>query len=169
MADENKEKKTDSSPQKKPFKLIIILVMVLLILGGGGFFLFTKFFVKNGEVAKNIVSDIEVDNELDVKDEIGIMVPLETFIVNLADKDDVRYLKVTMQVEVKDNKTKEKIAERSAQIRDAIIVLLSSKDYDSIRSVEGKFRLRDEIIERITNILNTNKVITVYFTEFVVQ
>jgi flagellar FliL protein len=50
-----------------------------------------------------------------------------------------------------------------------VIVLLSSKSYAEIGTVEGKYQLRDEIVQRINQFIGSNGVKTVYFTEFVIQ
>ncbi|MBW2087159.1 MAG: flagellar basal body-associated FliL family protein [Deltaproteobacteria bacterium] len=55
------------------------------------------------------------------------------------------------------------------QIKDSLLVLLSSKTFIDIKTVEGKMRLRMEIIGRINNFLTSGRVKNVYFTEFVVQ
>jgi flagellar FliL protein len=48
-------------------------------------------------------------------------------------------------------------------------VLLSSKSYAEIGSVEGKYQLRDEIVQRINQFIGGDGVKTAYFTEFVIQ
>lgn len=93
---------------------------------------------------------------------------LEPFIVNLFDERGVRYLKVRLDVEVWDS-TKEEMEKKNPKIRDSLIVLLSSKKYEEIGSLEGKARLREEILFRLNRILGEGKAREVYFTDFVVQ
>ncbi|MDE3019127.1 MAG: flagellar basal body-associated FliL family protein [Nitrospirota bacterium] len=93
---------------------------------------------------------------------------LDPFIVNLADAD-VRYLKLTVKLDLDRSETRDEIAARLPQVRDAILILLTSKDAASIRSTQGKFQLRDEIVNRVNSTLPKNGVRTAYFTEFVVQ
>ena len=50
-----------------------------------------------------------------------------------------------------------------------ILLLLSSKSLDEIQTVEGKIALRQELIQRINQILTTGKIRNLYFTEFVIQ
>jgi flagellar FliL protein len=47
--------------------------------------------------------------------------------------------------------------------------LLSSKSYKDIVDINGKQRLRDEILMRLNTFLTGGKIVKVYFTEFVVQ
>ena len=103
-----------------------------------------------------------------VKDRNQFMHSLEPFIVNLFDERGVRYLKVRLDVEVWDS-TKEEMEKKNPKIRDSLIVLLSSKKYEEIGSLEGKARLREEILFRLNRILGEGKAREVYFTDFVVQ
>jgi flagellar FliL protein len=47
--------------------------------------------------------------------------------------------------------------------------MLSSKTYDDIKTLEGKFQLREEIISILNQHLNSGKIKNVYFTDFIVQ
>ena len=96
------------------------------------------------------------------------MLKLDPFIVNLFDERGVRYLKVRLDIELWDA-TEEEIQKKTPKIRDSLIVLLSSKKYEEIGSLEGKARLREEILFRLNRILGEGKAKEVYFTDFVVQ
>ena len=99
----------------------------------------------------------------------GVVFDLDPFIVNLADAPDIRYLKMTIKLEVENEGVSANLSARIPQLRDTILVLLSSKDSTSIRSPQGKFQLRDEITQRINGLLPKPGVKTAYFTDFVVQ
>ena len=96
-------------------------------------------------------------------------VALPTVTVNLADAAGDRYLKVGMEVEVSSPDAVRDIQAQSAKIRDAIIILLSSKTYAELSSTEGKMQLKNEVAARLNQILGTPRVVRVYFTDFVVQ
>ncbi|MBI5746093.1 MAG: flagellar basal body-associated FliL family protein, partial [Nitrospirae bacterium] len=99
----------------------------------------------------------------------GFIYALDPFIVNLSDAPEIRYLKITIKLELENEELSKELEGHIAQVRDALLILLSSKDYEGIRSTEGKFRLREEIVERSNIIIKKGKVKTAYFTEFVVQ
>ena len=99
----------------------------------------------------------------------GIIFETEPFIVNLADAPDIRYLKLTVKLEVENESVSTNLSGRIPQLRDTILVLLSSKESASIRTPQGKFQLRDEITQRVNALLPKPGVKTVYFTDFVVQ
>jgi flagellar FliL protein len=89
--------------------------------------------------------------------------------VNLADTPEVRYLKLTVKLELESQETSAELASRVPQLRDTILVLLTSKDAASIRTPQGKFLLRDEITQRVNSLLPKPGVRAAYFTDFVVQ
>jgi len=93
---------------------------------------------------------------------------LDPFIVNLFDPKSVRYLKVTLQLELA-GITKEEVDTQVPKIRDSLIILISSKKLEEVASMEGKLRLREEILFRINRILGEGKTREIYFTDFVVQ
>jgi flagellar FliL protein len=97
------------------------------------------------------------------------MFDLDPFIVNLADTPEVRYLKLTIKLDVDSEAVASELSARIPQIRDAVLVLLSSKDVNAVRTTQGKFQLRDEITQRVNGLLKKPGVRSAYFTEFVVQ
>jgi flagellar basal body-associated protein FliL len=48
-------------------------------------------------------------------------------------------------------------------------MILPSKRFDEIASMEGKTALRDEIIAKLNSLFPQNVVADIFFTEFVVQ
>jgi flagellar FliL protein len=64
---------------------------------------------------------------------------------------------------------KEELDARLPQIRDALIVLLSSKQISDITDFEGKALLKEDILVRLNDLLETGSIRSALFTEFVVQ
>ena len=54
-------------------------------------------------------------------------------------------------------------------INDTVITLLSSKNFESLYTTEGKEALRIEIKDKVQTLMPHDKVLGVYFTEFVVE
>jgi flagellar FliL protein len=52
---------------------------------------------------------------------------------------------------------------------DTVITLLSTKTYEELYTAEGKEHLREEIMTILSEKLPDLQIISVYFTEFVVQ
>jgi flagellar FliL protein len=184
-ADTTEETAEDAGEKKKksPLMLIIIIVVGLAVLGGGGFFGWQYFMggddeaveetAKSGEAGGEKAGDKEgKEGEGEKKGPTipGTVLDLEPFIVNLADPAGKRYLKLKLAVDAKDEKLKQEIVTRVPQIRDSILLLLTSKSYADIAPVAGKIRLRNEILKIINrSLMGVGSVHAVYFTEFVVQ
>jgi len=94
---------------------------------------------------------------------------MEPFIVNLLDRDGKRYLKTTIEFEVENRDIKNEFTRHTPQLRDAILLLLTSKSFEDISKLEGKLQLKNELIARINQILPGAGIRALYFTEFVVQ
>ena len=152
-------------------KLIIIAVAGLVLLGGG--FAVWKFFLaKPAEppAAEGPAKSGEAKEADKHGDKPSTMVTLEPFIVNLADTSGKRYLKLALAVDVKDEATKKNLEARMPQVRDSILLLLTSKSFADISPVSGKLKLRTEVLRSVNNTLGGGQgVHAVYFTEFVVQ
>lgn len=150
-------------------KLIFLLVAVLLVvtigLAGGFFMMWSKISSLNTQA--NAVADSDAGQIQAAT--LGPLFPLDTFIVNLADQKRSRYLRVTMDLELVDAMDADKLTERLSQIRDSILMILPSKRFDDIASMEGKTALRDEIIAKLNSLYTKEVVSTIFFTEFVVQ
>jgi flagellar protein FliL len=105
-----------------------------------------------------------------VREEVKATLALEPFLVNLADKEEVRFVKTTFQLGLAQEPSEEaKNSVVIASIRDSIISLLSSKTSEQILTPEGKDKLREEIRSRIRPIAPRMKVLEVYIVDFVVQ
>ncbi|MDD2736630.1 MAG: flagellar basal body-associated FliL family protein [Desulfuromonadaceae bacterium] len=95
--------------------------------------------------------------------------PLEPFIVNIYDGQELRYLKVKVELEMVSPAIKAEVEGRLAPIRDSILILLSAKTLLDIQDVQGKITLKDEILSAINRNIPPGKIAKVYFTDFVVQ
>jgi len=94
---------------------------------------------------------------------------LEPFIVNIYDGQELRYLKVKVELEMANPAIKAELDGRLAAIRDAILVVLTTKTLQEVQDAQGKNQLKEEIQTAISKIVAQGKVTKVYFTDFVVQ
>jgi len=102
-------------------------------------------------------------------DQIGPMVDIDSFIVNLLDLDSTRYLKASLTLELNSSAAAEEVAARMTQIRDAILLLCGNKTYAELRDLQGKMQLRAELIGHLNTFLQKGQVKKIYFTNFVIQ
>ena len=150
-------------------KLIFLVVAVLLVmtigLAGGFFMMWNKLSDLNAQANAAATSEAEQAQAAS----LGPLFSLDTFIVNLADAGRSRYLRVTMDLELAESNDSAELSERLPQVRDSILMILPSKQFDDIASMEGKIALRDEIIAKLNSLFAKNVVTNIFFTEFVVQ
>ena len=171
MAEETEEIMEGEEPKKGGnLKLIIIIVAVLAILGGGGVFAWFKFIAPAIGVGEETVKEEKQKTDSDSEETgAGAMFPLQSFILNLSGEGGKRFLKLTIELEMSNTALSNEITANLPKIKDSILILLSSKTFKDIYTVEGKFKLRDEITARINRFLVTGQVRSIYFTEFVIQ
>jgi flagellar FliL protein len=154
---------------KKSFHKFIILGVMVVVLGAGGYVGWNYF---KGNRYENIRETQTTKADANKKkDEAKIVFPLESFIVNLADREGIgkRYLKITLALEVCDAEEKRMVARYTAELRDTILLLLSSQSFSEISTMEGKLELKQALLSRINHALGERIVQRLYFTEFVVQ
>lgn len=178
MAEAAEEKLSVPGVSGVPLKLVIIIAVVTLLIGLGGAFALFRMTAgqKTAEDGKVEASSAKsaAQREAEGKKgghgaEPGAIADLEPFIVNLADAPEIRYLKLTVKLELDRAGATEEMKLRTPQIRDSILVLLTSKDSGTIRTPQGKAQLRDEITQRVNGLLPRPGVRSAYFTEFVIQ
>lgn len=145
------------APKKGPKKLIIIIVAVLLlvVIGGGA----AVFVMKKNAAAAAAAAEGEDGEAADTshakaapkpksKDEHAAppaFVPLDPFIVNLADKETERFAQIGLTLQVDDPKMAEEIKTYMPAIRNAVLMILSHKTSDQLLTQEGKEKLAEQI------------------------
>lgn len=159
-----------SSSSKPPFLLIGLVVVNMLVVAFVGFMVWKGR--QNDEAKPGLDQVIEGENQTQAAEsaqpeEIGKVIPLETFVVNLAGSKGRKVLKVNMELEVKGTEIVQEIDNRKAQIRDFIIIILSSKSYEEVSAKEGIDALKNEIKDNINSFLSKGKIVNVYFTELI--
>ncbi|MBI9111193.1 flagellar basal body-associated protein FliL [Maridesulfovibrio ferrireducens] len=166
MAEENGQE----AKKKGSMLKWIILVLLLAVLGGGGFFAYQKFFAGAPEDAAEVSKTEEaVDPNAAPLPGDGFTVTLPTFVVNLADPLGRRYLKLGIDVEVISEEAVAELNKKEPMVKDTLILLLSSKTFQDLSSMENKILLKKEIVDRLNQIMGGAKVSQVYFTDMVIQ
>lgn len=154
---------------KSGVMMIAAAALVSLGLGAGGAF----FFAGSQAAAPPpvpVVSEAEAANQKQASDSYKErLYALEPLVVNVTGDGYNRFLKLRVELEASDVELKGEIEARLPQVRDALIVLLSSKQLSDITDFEGKALLKEDILERVNDLLETGDVKSVLFTEFVVQ
>jgi flagellar FliL protein len=168
-------------PAKAPRDALGMLIFVvnianLAVLGGTGFFM-QKMWVKmrdvNAQAEKILATKAQrekaeeepVGKEFQPK-QMGELYPMDSFLVNIASDTGPKFLQTQMEFEVEDSAVEEELARRRAAVRDAIIVLLSSRTFSQLREANGMRNLRQDLLHTVNNLLTTGKIKDIYFTQF---
>jgi flagellar protein FliL len=143
-------------------KIIIIAVVLILICSVAGVAVFAK---KGHKGAK----------KSEIPEGPATMVSIGEMVVNLADTDEIRYVKADIVLEVHGKmeaaggEGEGGGAAANAPLRDAIISVLSSKRFGDINKAGGKDTLKTEIMTGCNKHLKEAKVTSVYFNQFAMQ
>lgn len=177
MADDkqnNTESAETSGSKFKPMILMGLVILNMIVVAGVGFMLWKSKQAQPSEISQVIEGEKKTQEQEKTEahdaaksEEIGKVVPLETFVVNLAGSKGRKVLKVNMELEIKGLDVIQEIDNRKAQIRDFIIIILSSKTFEEVSTKEGKDQLRNEIRDNVNTFLVKGKVSNVYFTELI--
>ena len=154
-------------------KMLMIVVLALVSSAGGGVISFMLISRTLGAQAKAAEKPEKAEQEKMAELlEKSAVIPLEPFVVNLADSDSARYLRIKISLLVDDKTKVKEAAENQAlqlKVRDVILESLTTKRSQDLINSEGKNKLRQEIQQKVAVYFRTPKLVDVMFTEFVIQ
>jgi flagellar protein FliL len=139
------------APKKGKKKLIIIVAAVLLLAGGGGGYF---YMAKQKAAAAAAAAAAGEDGEdaapvhtakIDPK-ALPTYVPLDPFVVNLADKDADRFAQIGVTLQVDDAKFADQMKTYMPAIRSGILMALAHKTSTELLERSGKEALAEEIM-----------------------
>lgn len=193
------KKKSSKKSSGLKLNLIVIVVSQLILAGGGFLmvsqFIKPDPAIRNmieqqnqppgaeGEDEEGHDGEEAAAHEAETHREIYL---LEDIIVNPAGTRGSRYLSVSIGVEMNAPAEEEEggggghgggesseptspLEPKKAQLRDALINILSSKTILELTSMEEKEKIRGEILAKFSEILNPEPVHQIYFVDFVLQ
>lgn len=149
-------------------KKFLIAVVLLVVVGAGLYFTgMLDSVLGTGAPAEETGAPVRV----------AVYQPLEPpFVVNFTHRGALRYLQLSADVMFYDQARIDLLNARMPAVRNDIILLLSSKDYDSLSTVEAKELLRAEMLEVVARNLEldyetllANEDGGIYITNFIMQ
>jgi len=169
---EKKDNKEEGGGGKKKNKMLIPIVAgalaLVIIIAIGSYLLIGKKPPppeEKGQPAQNVPVP-----DLSQKPDIGPMVEVKEFIVNIISQDEQKhYVKASLSIELSNPSAQAEVNQRMPQIRDAILMLVGNKTNEELQDLQGKRQLKAEMISKINVLLRTGRVNNIYFTDFVVQ
>ncbi|WHH58943.1 flagellar basal body-associated FliL family protein [Petroclostridium sp. X23] len=141
--------------------LAIILVLVLAITFG------IAWLVLSGGQDKEVAEKPKYD----LKKAKMYSVAGEPIVSNLntGDIKDKKVIRIRVQLLVADDKMVTELTNFNGKLRDNIISILKSKTPEEMIKPDAQEVVKKEIIQSFNSIFNTDKVLDVYFEEFIVQ
>jgi flagellar FliL protein len=146
----------DAPAAKKPGgkkKLVVMIAVAAIVLGGGG--VGALLYMKKQKAAAEAAAAGEDGDAADAaaapkaeKKEHNahpVFVPMDAFVVNLADHEADRYAQIGIVLEVPDEHVGEEIKTFLPAIRNNILLLLAHKSSSDLAGGEGKEKLAREI------------------------
>ena len=154
-----------AAPKSSKKKLIIIILALLIIIGGAAYY-FLVLKAKSSHAEKP-------EKEVEAVIKAPVFVILETFTVNLASDEGEQYLQVESTLQVPEEKDAIAIKEHMPEVRNRLILLLSSKMASEIITLEGKNKLSQTMMDEVKKPFAGRKepqhVTNLFFTSFVIQ
>jgi len=117
----------------------------------------------------------------------GIMLPTDERVVNLADRGAPRYLKTQIVLEIaqtgergkgaldpetykrKQEELRKELSDRMPVIDDQITTILSTRTAAELLRPEGKAQVKQELKDKLGQVMADRQLMNVYFTQFVIQ
>ncbi len=167
MADEEENEEIEDAGEK-PSKIVPILIVVNILVSAGALFKITG--IPTEPVIVNTVAP-EIDREEQAApDEQGPIHAFEPFLVNLNEPGGGRFLRATVEVEVRNDEDLAELQAMERKVRDEVLRFLSNLRVDATLGEANRLKIQAGIVERIATLLGSDKIVkNIYFPDFVVQ
>jgi len=163
-------------------KLLLVLVAVNTLVSGGALAVSLlqkpagpRPAAKEGEAATDHGAEAKAEQKGEHGEKVargdlpGPTVKLPDFVVHLRDPEVDRYARITVEIEVADEKAKEAVSARLPAIRDSFIAYLSDRSTADLRGSEAIARAKLDLAERLKQTAPSAPVRGLFLTELVVQ
>jgi flagellar FliL protein len=165
MSDSAEEAPAEATQPKAPKGTSpIVMALLVLNLGASGFGVF-KLMTATPAAAATVAPKVEKSP----KEITGPVVALEPFVVNLDEPGTARYLKMTVQLELVNEKDGEEIEKSKQVIRDEVLSYLSGLHVKDTLGATAKDTIREALMKRLEAVVGEHKVRRMFFQEFMVQ
>ena len=159
------ELENEPPPRKSRKKLLLLLLATLLLLGGIG--AGAWYFLGQTD------ADSAAAAEEGAEQETPVFVRLDMFTVNIQPAEEERYLQTEIVLRVAGPEQAELIKQRMPEIRNRLLILLSSKHVEELLRTDGKEKLAEEILALAKSPLvlkgEPQKISGVFFNSFIIQ
>jgi flagellar FliL protein len=179
MADEEQSTEDSTAPAKPSMMIAIAGLLGGLVIGGlGGSFALGPMLAKKLAAPRSAeaatTEEKSGDEEHGGKDggkKAGATVhTMDNLVLNPAGSNGTRFLMAAVAAEVKDEKVKEEMNGRDAELRDAILRILGERTVDQLADMSLREPLKKELVDSLNSRLRSKTAVKrVYFPQFVIQ
>jgi flagellar FliL protein len=179
MADEEQPVEEAASAPAKPKMIIAIAALVggLVIGGLGGSFALGPVLAKKFAAPKSAeAATAEKDGDEGHGSEKGekkagaAVHMMDNLVLNPAGSNGTRFLMAAVATEVKDDKVKEEMLGRDAELRDDVLRILGQRTVEQLADMSLRDGLKKELVDTLNARLKSKTAIKrVYFPQFVIQ
>lgn len=176
---EDEEPSEGSSGGKR--KLILLIVGAILLLGigiGAGFFVgnMTADDTDSAESAEVDEEEEEEEEDSDRKkkdDRHNIYITVGKLLAAVEHNGSTRYIQAEVDLVGYEKSVMDDAQHNVPALRNRLLLLFSSQNFDDVRTIAGRERLRVESLKAVNDVLELgpkgDRVEDVYFTAFVIQ
>lgn len=145
--------------------IIIVFSVLTLIMSGGFYFLWSKVNPPDPQID----SQYKIEISKGKAEEQRIFFPLESFVVNLADDDEQRYLRMSIVIELTNEEVRQEVTSKLSLIKDCVLKVVPQKKSKDIMPASGRLALSEEVMDNLNLLLKNGSVSNIFFTEYMIQ
>ena len=156
-------------------KLLILIVVALLMLGmGAGVGFFAGGMMKDDPTVAGGAEPEEVEEEPEKKDRRHtIYVTVGKLLAAVEHQGSTRYIQAEVDLVGYSKEIMDDAQHNVPALRNRLLLLFSSQDFEEVRTIAGRERLRLQSLKAVNDVLELgpkgDRVEDVYFTAFVIE
>lgn len=96
------------------------------------------------------------------------IVKLDVIEIKLGDMGGEKRFNVGVSFKIDQQELRDELIEKGSQVTEIITVILKSKTYIELQGIDGKIILRNEIIKHLNEILETGRIVNLFFYDYLI-
>jgi flagellar protein FliL len=172
------EEPITSSAEKKGFnvKLLLFGIPVFVVQLIAVYFVTANILLNKIQGSHSSSTQTPTETKQDVQanqaksNELGKFVfMVDDLIINPANTDGKRLLLSSLGFDVPTEKDNQELKSKEPLLKDAIISVMSSKEMSQLSNISYRDTLRIEITKRLSKLMPSIKINTIYFSKYILQ
>jgi flagellar protein FliL len=154
-------------PKESYKKKLILALVALMLLGGGAVAAVYLGLLPIQRISKSVPTKEPV--AVTHPTESGPMVKISSLIINLKEEAGRHYIKTTIVMEIGKKEWSEEINAQIPLLTDLAILTVGDKRLEDMKIPTAKENLKKELLAKMNEALNGQKIKQIYFDEFLYQ